>query len=116
MVARSSPSSADGADHCGRCSWNSCSASGTVRPPRRLRRVVRVAKGPRGGLERVPARFQAIPRAGGHRDWSPASRFPWGDTAMAKITYVHPDGTSSVVDVEPGNSIMRGAKLAGVEG
>lgn len=35
---------------------------------------------------------------------------------MAKITYVHPDGTSSVVDVEPGNSIMRGAKLAGVEG
>lgn len=35
---------------------------------------------------------------------------------MAKITYIYPDGTASVVDVPNGNSVMRGAVLSGVEG
>lgn len=35
---------------------------------------------------------------------------------MAKITYVHPDGTTSVIDVPKGDSVMRGARLNGVNG
>lgn len=35
---------------------------------------------------------------------------------MAKITYVKPDGTETVLDVQPGNSVMRGAVLNGVDG
>lgn len=35
---------------------------------------------------------------------------------MAKITYIHPDGTTSVVDVTAGDSVMRGAVLNGVNG
>jgi 2Fe-2S ferredoxin len=35
---------------------------------------------------------------------------------MPKITYIHPDGTTSVIDVPVGESVMRGAKLNGVNG
>jgi 2Fe-2S ferredoxin len=35
---------------------------------------------------------------------------------MAKITYIHPDGTASVLDVTAGDSVMRGAVLNGVNG
>ena len=35
---------------------------------------------------------------------------------MAKITYVHHNGTETVIDVQPGNSVMRGAVLNGVDG
>ncbi|MGA5557657.1 2Fe-2S iron-sulfur cluster-binding protein [Streptomyces lavendulocolor] len=35
---------------------------------------------------------------------------------MAKITYKHPNGTVTIVDVEAPNTVMRGAKLNGVEG
>jgi ferredoxin, 2Fe-2S len=35
---------------------------------------------------------------------------------MAKITYVHPTGTRTVIDVPAGNSVMRGAVLNGVDG
>jgi 2Fe-2S ferredoxin len=35
---------------------------------------------------------------------------------MAKITYVHPDETTSIVDVATGDSVMRGARLNGVDG
>ncbi|MFE3519039.1 2Fe-2S iron-sulfur cluster-binding protein [Streptomyces sp. NPDC059166] len=35
---------------------------------------------------------------------------------MAKITYKHPNGTVTVVDVEAPNTVMRGAKLNNVEG
>ena len=35
---------------------------------------------------------------------------------MAKITYIEFDGSEHVVDVEPGQSVMRGAKQNGVPG
>ncbi|MFB7714603.1 2Fe-2S iron-sulfur cluster-binding protein [Streptomyces sp. NPDC056105] len=35
---------------------------------------------------------------------------------MAKITYQHPNGTVTVVDVEAPNTVMRGAKLNNVDG
>ncbi|GHH52499.1 2Fe-2S iron-sulfur cluster-binding protein [Lentzea cavernae] len=35
---------------------------------------------------------------------------------MAKITYIQTDGTSTIVDVKDGDSVMRGAKLNGVPG
>jgi 2Fe-2S ferredoxin len=35
---------------------------------------------------------------------------------MAKITYKHPSGTVTIVDVAAPNSVMRGAKLNNVEG
>jgi len=35
---------------------------------------------------------------------------------MAKITYVGSDGTVTVLDVEEGDSVMRSAVLAGVDG
>ncbi|MEU3557272.1 2Fe-2S iron-sulfur cluster-binding protein [Streptomyces fragilis] len=35
---------------------------------------------------------------------------------MAKITYKHPNGTVTVVDVEAPNTVMRGAKLNNVDG
>lgn len=35
---------------------------------------------------------------------------------MAKITYRHPNGTVTVVDVSAPNTVMRGAKVNNVEG
>ncbi|ARF76226.1 2Fe-2S iron-sulfur cluster-binding protein [Streptomyces sp. NPDC012600] len=35
---------------------------------------------------------------------------------MAKITYRHPDGTVTVVDVAAPNTVMRGAKLNNIDG
>jgi 2Fe-2S ferredoxin len=35
---------------------------------------------------------------------------------MAKITYIEFDGSEHVVDVEPGHSVMRGAKQNGIPG
>lgn len=35
---------------------------------------------------------------------------------MAKITYIGADGTTTVLDVAPGDSVMRGAVLNGVDG
>ncbi|MFF7335528.1 2Fe-2S iron-sulfur cluster-binding protein [Streptomyces sp. NPDC090306] len=35
---------------------------------------------------------------------------------MAKITYKHPNGTVTVVDVQAPNTVMRGAKLNNVDG
>ncbi|MBQ0969423.1 2Fe-2S iron-sulfur cluster-binding protein [Streptomyces tendae] len=35
---------------------------------------------------------------------------------MAKITYKHPDGTETVLEVTAPNTVMRGAKLNNVEG
>jgi len=35
---------------------------------------------------------------------------------MAKITYKHPDGTSTVVDVPVGRSVMTGAVANGISG
>ncbi|MBW1602509.1 (2Fe-2S)-binding protein [Streptomyces sp. JJ66] len=35
---------------------------------------------------------------------------------MAKITFKHPDGAETVVDVTPPNTVMRAAKLHGVDG
>jgi len=35
---------------------------------------------------------------------------------MANITYIHPDGTTTVLDVSAGTSVMRGAVLNGVNG
>jgi 2Fe-2S ferredoxin len=35
---------------------------------------------------------------------------------MAKITYRHPNGTETVVDVVAPNTVMRGAKLNNVDG
>ncbi|MFD5771334.1 2Fe-2S iron-sulfur cluster-binding protein [Streptomyces sp. NPDC127049] len=35
---------------------------------------------------------------------------------MAKITYRHPDGTVTVVDVPAPNTVMRGAKLNNIDG
>jgi len=35
---------------------------------------------------------------------------------MAKITYKHPDGTVTVLDVEAPNTVMRGAKINNVQG
>ncbi|OKJ94689.1 ferredoxin [Streptomyces sp. CB03234] len=35
---------------------------------------------------------------------------------MAKITYRHPDGTVTVLEVPNGNSVMRGAVINGVRG
>lgn len=35
---------------------------------------------------------------------------------MAKITYKHPSGTVTIVDVEAPNTVMRGAKLNNIEG
>ncbi|MFJ4961883.1 2Fe-2S iron-sulfur cluster-binding protein [Streptomyces sp. NPDC088729] len=36
--------------------------------------------------------------------------------AMAKITYKQPDGTATVVDVHPPDTVMRGARLNGIDG
>ncbi|MFI5807686.1 2Fe-2S iron-sulfur cluster-binding protein [Streptomyces sp. NPDC051561] len=35
---------------------------------------------------------------------------------MAKITYKHPNGTETIVDVSPPSTVMRGAKTHNVEG
>lgn len=35
---------------------------------------------------------------------------------MAQITYKHPNGTTTVLDVKEGNSVMRGAVVNGVDG
>lgn len=35
---------------------------------------------------------------------------------MAKITYKHPDGTETVVDVRAPDTVMRGAKLNNIDG
>jgi 2Fe-2S ferredoxin len=35
---------------------------------------------------------------------------------MAKITFKHPDGTDTVVDISAPNTVMRGAKLNNING
>ena len=35
---------------------------------------------------------------------------------MAKITYKHPNGTTTIIDVEAPNTVMRGAKLNNIDG
>ncbi|GAA3837916.1 2Fe-2S iron-sulfur cluster-binding protein [Streptomyces phyllanthi] len=35
---------------------------------------------------------------------------------MPKVTYVHPDGTETVLDLTPGTTVMRGAVAGGVRG
>lgn len=64
-----------------------------------------------------PSRARAPCGCGGHGPRAAATTPPSDEgNAMAKITYKHPDGTATVVDVHAPDTVMRGAKLNGVDG